>query len=226
MINLAGLSAAYPGYMKAEDDTAKTQANQTKAREAAIKLLGASVAGQALAGQAGPQAPPPGQASVPAPKPPPQPVQMPSAAATAPAGAAAPPPPNVPAPAAPAPAPAAPPAPPAAQSPEAAGGKLSLSAAVARILKTSPGVAQHPEVLLAALTHMDGLGLLDPEATSKVVETNKLPSLTKVAAVRQALSPPNPNMPPAKLLKSDTITTFANGQKWTLDPTGQPKQVQ
>ena len=102
---------------------------------------------------------------------------------------------------------------------------MPLHAAVAQILKTSPGVAQHPEVLLAALTHMDGLGLLDPEAGSKIAETNKLPTLSKVATVRQALSPPNPNVPPAKLLKPDTITTFANGQKWTLDPTGQPKQV-
>lgn len=223
MINLAGLSATYPGYQAAQASDAKTAesraetlANQNKAREAAIKLLGANVAGAALAAGNGPQAPPPGQASVPMARP------------------GAPPPPQAPAPAAAAPpppaaAPVPPPAPPpqaGAQAPEpAAGGKLSLGAAVAQILKSSPGVAQHPEVLLSALTHLDSLGLLDPEATSKVAETNKLPTLQKVGAVRQALSPPNPNVPPVKLLKPDTITTFANGQKWTLDPTGQPKQV-
>lgn len=226
MLSLAGLSAAYPGYQAAEKTTADTQINQARARDAAIKLLGANVAGAALAGQQGPQAPPPGQASVPAPRPT-MPAPMAPAAVTAPQGAPAPPVPNVPAPAASAPAPAATPAPPAAQSPPAAGGtgKLSLQGAVQQILRTSPGVTNHPEVLLAALTHFSDLGILDTEAESKVAETNKLPTLTRIGAVKQALAPPNPNVPPVKMLKPDTVTTFANGQKWTLDPTGQPKQV-
>lgn len=221
MINLAGLSAAYPGYMAQEDQTAKTQANQSKARDAAIKLLGANVAGAALAAGNGPQAPPPGQASVP--------MHMPGANGVVGNLTPAPPPVAAPSPppaAAPAPPPASPP-PAGAQAPEAAvGGKLGLPQAVQAILKSTPGVANHPEVLLSALTHLDSLGLLDPEAGSKIAETNKLPTLQRIGAVRQALSPPNPNVPPVKLLKPETVTTFANGQKWTLGPDGQPKQVQ
>src|ERR1700753_3069800 len=77
MVSLAGLSATYPGYSAQEAATAKTNDtkantdsttidNQIKARDAAIKMLGANVLGKAISGgQAGPQAPPPGQASVP-----------------------------------------------------------------------------------------------------------------------------------------------------------------
>lgn len=37
---------------------------------------------------------------------------------------------------------------------------------------------------------------------------------------------PVSNGPPPSALKSGIVTTFANGQKWTLGPDGQPKQVQ
>lgn len=44
-----------------------------------------------------------------------------------------------------------------------------------------------------------------------------------------AVGAPDPGAPspapPAAMLKPNVVTTFANGQKWTLDPTGQPKQV-
>lgn len=189
MISLSGLSATYPGYEAQEDRTAKTQANQTKAREAAIKLLGANVAGAALAGgQEGPQAPPPGQASVPAPKP------MPPAAA--PQGA---PPPVAP------PAPVSPPVapPPAAAAPQAAapaGGKLPLQAAIAQILKRTPGVANHPEILLSALTHLNDLGVLDPEAAAKIEETNKQHTAERISTAKghlQALQGDQPAAPVA-----------------------------
>ena len=37
---------------------------------------------------------------------------------------------------------------------------------------------------------------------------------------------PATDIPPLAMLKPNTITTFANGQKWTVGPDGQPKQVQ
>lgn len=50
-----------------------------------------------------------------------------------------------------------------------------------------------------------------------------------------AASPPAPaagappaagsSAPPLAMLKPNTVTTFANGQKWTIGPDGQPKQV-
>ena len=38
-------------------------------------------------------------------------------------------------------------------------------------------------------------------------------------------TPPTVSAPPVALLKPNTVTTFQNGQKWTLGPDGQPKQV-
>ena len=152
-MNLSGLSATYPGYMAAEDQTAKTAINQTKQRDAAIKLLGANVAGAALAGgnSPGPQAPAPGQSSVP----------------------------NAP-------------APPTAIPPSAAGGgapqsKMGLGQAVQQVLRTAPGVANHPEILLSALTHFNDLGLLDPEAQAKVVEASKMHTAGRIAAAKDHL---------------------------------------
>ena len=71
---LAGLSAVYPGYMSAEEQQSKTEKNQSEAREAAMKLIGRQMYGNVLAGNnlsQGPQAPPPGQPSMPS-APPPQ----------------------------------------------------------------------------------------------------------------------------------------------------------
>lgn len=176
MISLAGLSAEPGGYQAAEDARAKTektqaetQANQTKQRDAAIKLLGANVAGAALAGQpgGGPQAPPPGQPSVPA-RPP-----MPPPAPPMPQGG---PPPGAPSPAPP-PQAAAPPVAPATS-------KLPLDAAIQRILQSTPGVAQHPEILLSALTHLNDLGLLDPEAQAKVADISKQHTLNRIESAK------------------------------------------
>src|SRR5580658_2698604 len=165
MISLSGLSATYPGYAAQEDQTAKTQVNQTKARDAAIKLLGANVAGAALA--AGPQAPAPGQASVPN-TPPAPPTAIPGAP---PVGG-------------PSPMPAPQPAAPVAPAPAAPGGKLGLADATRRILASAPGVANHPEILLSALTHFNDLGLLDPDAGDKITEANKLHSVARVGAAK------------------------------------------
>lgn len=220
MISLAGLSATYPGYEAAQDTTAKTELNQTKARDAAIKLLGQQVLGATLAGSNGPQAPAPGQASVPAPRP-------------APVAAGVPPPsPGVQpsGPAGPAPQPPAPAAP-------AAGGaspvaKMTLQQMTQQILQTAPGVAGHPEVLLAALNHAKSLGLLDSAAEAQVDEIGKQHTMNRVAAakdhlkaVQEAAKPTDASQPPAAALKPNTVTTFANGQKWTLGADGQPKQV-
>lgn len=256
MINLAGLSATYPGYSaqeaataKTDDTRAKTQQNQTEAREAAIKLLGAQALGTTLASP-GPQAPPPGQASVPArpPMPPPQVAPPPSAPA-------APPSPPAPGPAA-----APPPAGPVAGVP----GKMGLQPMIAQILQANPGIRAHPEVLLAALNHAKDLGVLDPEATAAVEEIGKQHTLARIGAAKghlaavQGMAPktaeaaPEPaaappaaviappsaqasavtaapgagSMPPIATLKPNVVTTFANGQKWTVGTDGKPKQVQ
>lgn len=216
MISLAGLSATYPGYQAEEDRTAKVQANQTKARDAAIKMLGANVAGAALAGgQPGPQAPPPGQPSVPAA--PPMPAAPPQQA---------PPPGPSPAP------PAAMPPPQAAASPAAMGGKLPLQAAIAQILKSTPGVANHPEILLSALTHLNDLGLLDPEAQAKIEATNKQHTAERIstakghlqalhegspAATPEAAAPAAPPMPTATDPKTGAKVQW-DGKAWQPMP--------
>ncbi len=148
-MNLSGLSATYPGYMAQENQTAETQKNQYAQREAAIKLLGAHVLGQALAGQDGPQAPPPGQASVP----------------SAPAQPTAPAVPQGGPPAAP-----VTPAPPAATgAPQASGApEISLPALTQRILQNMPGVRAHPEILLAALER--AAPMLDRQGKEDVAE--------------------------------------------------------
>lgn len=179
-ISLAGLSAVAPGYAAAEDQTAKTQVNQTKARDAAIKLLGANVLGTALTNNGGPQAPPPGQASVPAQPGPPPPAPP---AAIPPQGA--PPVPQSGAPPVP-PAPAPQPAVQGSPAPQAAGApiKLGLQPMIARILQTTPGVANHPEILLAALSHAKDLGLLDQEAEDKVDEATKAHTATRISLAK------------------------------------------
>lgn len=40
-----------------------------------------------------------------------------------------------------------------------------------------------------------------------------------------ASAPAADSTPPLAVLKPNTVTTFANGQKWTIGPDGQPKQV-
>ncbi len=45
-------------------------------------------------------------------------------------------------------------------------------------------------------------------------------------AASAAPGPAASSTPPAAVLKPNTVTTFANGQRWTLGPDGQPKQVQ
>jgi len=275
-MNLSGLSATYPGYAAAEDQTAKTQANQYAAREAAIKLLGAHVLGAALTGQQGPQAPAPGQPSVPnAPAPP---------TAIPPQGAPAVPQGGPPA---------------APQPPSAAGGgapEISLPALTARILQTAPGVRNHPEILIAALER--AAPMLDRQGKEDLAEERKKFTEQRIEIARQRMeeatrwhnlvsedkarresgvqtrtdtrqesaqdrfnrlhpnapavgvpspdSPPAatpgpftppaapagpsasaaPSVPPVTALKPNIVTTFANGQKWTLGADGQPKQVQ
>lgn len=164
MINLAGLSATYPGFQAAEEQTAKTAVNQTRQRDAAIKLLGANVAGAALAGQQGPQAPPPGQPSVPM-KPPLQPQAAPAMPQGAPLAPVAP-------------------AAPMAGPPQS---KMGLGPAVEQILRTAPGVRNHPEILLSALTHLNDLRLLDPEAQAKVAEASKMHTTGRIAAAKEHL---------------------------------------
>jgi hypothetical protein len=189
MISLSGLAQTYPGYeadQKAQADVQKTQADtqakQTAQREAAIKLVGANVLGQALQGS-GPQAPPPGQASVPN-RPPAPPVAIPPQGGPPPGGAP--------------PQPAAPvvPAPGAAGAPPMAG-KLGLQPMIAQILKSTPGVANHPEVLLAALNHAKDLGILDPDAEAAVDGITKRHTMGRIAATKGHLTALQGSGPPA-----------------------------
>jgi hypothetical protein len=185
MISLAGLSATYPGYSAEEtartkrDDTQANTAsttidNQIKARDAAIKMLGANALGAALQGS-GPQAPPPGQASVPASKPAPAPMAAipPPAAPAVPQGGLPP----------------SPQPPPAVSAPPAAGaapmaGKLGLQPMIAQIIKTSPNVANHPEILLSALNHAKDMGLLDPDAEAAVDGIQKQHTMNRIATAK------------------------------------------
>ncbi len=142
----SGLSAVYPGITAGRTAEAEADKGEAVAQEAQLKLAGADVLGRALTGQmpnqqpmrppqmqpSQPMAPPPGQPSVP--NAPPQ-------------GA-----PSAPAPAAPG---SVQPAAGAAGAPPAQGGsglpEISLQGLMGRILQTSPGVQNHPAVLLAAL---------------------------------------------------------------------------
>ena len=202
-MNLSGLSATYPGYMAAEDLSARTGLNQTRQRDAAIRMLGQQVAGSALAGGSpGPQAPPPGQASVPnkpaVPLPQPRPPEI-----------GGPPPQAAP--------PVAPPAAPMASGiPQT---KMPLGDAVQRILSTAPGVANHPEVLLSALSHLNNLGLLDPEAQAKVEEASKMHTVARVKAAKdhlEAVSSPAAASPPAPAARP-TATNPQTGAKLEWD---------
>lgn len=187
MISLSGLAEVAPGYADAEKkqaDTQKvqadTQAKQTAQREAAVKLIGANVLGQALQGTQGPQAPPPGQASVPNRPPAPPAAIPPPPGQQAPQGGPIP---------APNPGPPSQPAAPVPTAPVAAGappmaGKLGLQPMIAQILKSSPGVANHPEVLLAALNHAKDLGILDPDAEAAVDDATKQHTMGRIAATK------------------------------------------
>jgi hypothetical protein len=210
-ISLSGLSATYPGYMAQEDQTAKTQANQTKAREAAIKMLGANVLGAAMTGgpAPGPQAPPPGQASVPSPRPMPPPVPP---QAGPPPGAGVPPPQAGPPPGVVPPQAAAAPVAPVT-------GKMGFQPMIAQILKTSPNVANHPEILLAAMKHAQDLGLLDPEAEAKVEEVQKQHTMNRISAAKghlQALQD-GPAKPPDAGATAPTATDPKTGAKVQWD---------
>lgn len=150
MLNLGGLSAAYPGYQAAEATQATTETNQAAAKEAALKLLGQHVLGRALTGgqqDQGPQPPAPGQPSAPsAPQgggPTPTPVQGGPAPTPASAASAAP-----------------------SGTPE-----ITLPALTQRILATSPRVKDHPEVLMAALER--AAPLLDRQSKEDLAELRK-----------------------------------------------------
>lgn len=194
MINFAGLSAVYPGFMAQEDQTAKTQQNQAAAREAAIKLLGAHVLGQALTGQEGPQPPAPGQPSVsnqpPLPPSPqvngvPTPGQMPFG--TPPSG-------NPPANAAPPPQVMAPNPGQASQADNAQGGaptpgklpEISLQSLSHRILQASPGVRNHPEIFLAALER--AAPMLDRQGKEELAEAKNQFSMQRLQLAKDQLA--------------------------------------
>ena len=166
-MNLGGLGAAYGGFQKAENTQAVTEQNQAAAQEAAFKLLGAQVLGRALTGgqpQQGPQAPAPGQPSVPS--------------APAPQGN---PPPMAQGgpPMAPPPQPAA--GPPGAPVAQGGGGmpEISLQTLTQRILQTSPGVRNHPQVLMAALER--AAPLLDRQSKEDLMELRKQMSTERLA---------------------------------------------
>lgn len=164
MINLAGLSAVYPGYQQAENTQATTEQNQAAAREAAIKLLGQQVLGRAFAGgqqsPSQPLAPAPGQPSTPSN---PAPAAPPPVQGQGGAGPSAAPPPAAPVPGA---APTGLP-------------EISLQGLTQRILQTSPQVAQHPEILMAALERASPI--LDRQSKEDLAELRKQMATERLA---------------------------------------------
>lgn len=170
MLNLGGLSAAYPGYQASENLQATTETNQAAAKEAALKLLGQHVLGRALTGaqpDQGPQPPAPGQPSAPS-----------APQGGGPAGPGAIPNPMQQAPPAPPQGgpPGQAPGPGVSSAPTApAGGtgmpEITLQGLTQRILATSPRVREHPEVLLAALER--AAPLLDRQSKDDLYELRK-----------------------------------------------------
>jgi hypothetical protein len=178
MLNLGGLSAAYPGYQAAEATQATTETNQAAAKEAALKLLGQHVLGRALTGaqpDQGPQPPAPGQPSAPS---------APQGGGPAGPGAI----PNQMQQAPPAPPQAAPAV---SAAPSAAQGtpEITLQALTQRILATSPRVKDHPEVLMAALERaaplLDRQSKEDLAELRKEMSTQRLKSAAEIAKARQ-----------------------------------------
>lgn len=154
-MNLSGLSAAYPGYLGAEQTSLENQRMQVSNEEAQNKLLGAQVLAKAIFGAAPPQAapsqpmaPPPGQASVPASPP------------------AAPPP--IPAAGGPAPGMGGPPG-----QPPGAGviPQIDLQTLAQRIVQTSPDAARNPAVMLAALER--AAPILDRQSREDLAELRR-----------------------------------------------------
>jgi hypothetical protein len=188
MISLSGLAATYPGYAAQEAQTATTDntkadtaKKQDDARAAAVTRLGQSAYGNMLAGN-GPQAPPPGQASVPAAPlpqapppqtftPPPQQAGMPPAT---PQGA----PPPAPRPPAAGPVPQTPA--PAAGVPSRTGipDDLNLKTLTQAIIQANPGIVNHPEILFAAVEagkhHLDEQGKADLAEAKSQFATQRL----------------------------------------------------
>lgn len=77
-------------------------------------------------------------------------------------------------------------------------GKLGLQPMIAQILKSTPGVANHPEVLLAALNHAKDLGILDPDAEAAVDNATKQHTLGRIAATKGHLQALQPGAAPAQ----------------------------
>lgn len=153
-MNLSGLSAAYPGYLGAEQTSLENQRMQVANEEAQNKMLGAQVLAKAIFGAAPPQAapsqpmaPPPGQASVPASPP------------------AAPP---IPAAGGPAPGMGGPPG-----QPPGAGviPQIDLQTLAQRIVQSSPEAARNPAVMLAALER--AAPILDRQSREDLAELRR-----------------------------------------------------
>lgn len=66
-------------------------------------------------------------------------------------------------------------------------GKLALQPMIAQILAKSPNVANHPEILLAALNHAKDMGLLDPDAETEVDGIQKQHTMNRIATAKQHL---------------------------------------
>lgn len=221
MLNLGGLSAAYPGYQASENLQATTEQNQSAAKEAALKLLGQHVLGRALTGaqpDQGPQAPAPGQPSAPS-----------APQGSGPAGPGAIPNPMQ----------QAPPAPPqgaSGQTPgpgvSSGGGQafgstgtgsgmpeITLQGLTQRILATSPRVREHPEVLLAALER--AAPLLDRQSKDdlyelrKAFQTQQLETRERMVRMQQeGLNQRNQNSTDARIYGSDTS---ADARRYAAD---------
>lgn len=184
MLNLGGLSAAYPGYQAAEATQATTEQNQLAAKEAMLKLVGDKarergfihlLTGQAppLPGQ-GPQPPQPGQPSVPAAPqgggPAPAPMQGGSAPVAAPAS------------------PPVPYQPPIQRNAETGQPEVSLQNLTKSILAANPGIQNHPGAFIHALDgakqYLDRQSQEDLAELRKEMSTQRLKQTGELAQAR------------------------------------------
>ena len=195
---LGGLSAAYPGYMAQEDQTALTRLNQLKQKEAADNMAVLPIVGRGvqhlLTGQTpgqpggGPQPPAPGQPSAPAAPPPqaggvPMPQPRPPEAGPQANGQMPQPVPQAP----PMPPQAAPYKPPIKYNTDTGAPEVTLQNAAKSMLAANPGLENHPELLVRALSHPLITQALDRQGREDLADMRKEMATQRMQMARERL---------------------------------------
>ena len=195
---LSGLSAAYPAYMAQEDQSALTRLNQLKQKEAADNMAVLPIVGRGvqhlLTGQTpgqpggGPQPPAPGQPSAPAAPPPqaggvPMPQPRPPEAGPQANGQMPQPVPQAP----PMPPQAAPYKPPIKYNTDTGAPEVTLQNAAKSMLAANPGLENHPELLVRALSHPLITQALDRQGREDLADMRKEMATQRMQMARERL---------------------------------------